>query len=365
MVADAKANAKAFEALRDKIRQDRTLRMAGKAGLPEKDWIAGTAHRPKGETYLELAAHNIAHFAPGKGPEDHRASWEAIHKQALEAAQTAKKVTDEASMLNGFAAHFLTDAFAAGHLVAKPETMAQAGKNFDAMATTGWVAKENDFSKGLARGLLADKTVAAELAKWELKVVSWGEFTPERLSEVIFGMRSEAPDEFLSLFARIVHDQLDDAIKAGKGLEVTNANGDVWTLSGDETLHLSQDTQYIAGQAVEASRTNLATAAGGGKLDFKAMFGNVWKFVPRPTTKAEHDAAVKAAAAATSTQLIVLAPGASSGEEQLKRTVTTFTDPARAETVDAIVKLAASKLDAVIDQLQAKGYARKKAVKKP
>ena len=267
-------------------------------------------------------------------------------------------------MLNGFAAHFLTDAFAAGHLVAKPETMAQAGKNFDAMATTGWVAKENDFSKGLARGLLADKTVAAELAKWELKVVGWGELTPERLSEVIYGMRSEAPDEFLSLFARIVHDQLDDAIKAGKGPEVTNANGDVWTLSGDETLHLSTDTQYIAGQAVEASRHNLATAAGGGKLDLPQLFGRVWKFVPRPTTKAEHDAAVKAAAAATSSTTIVLAPGADAGEAQLKGTVTTFTDPARAETVDDIVKLAASKLDAVIDQLQAKGYARKKVVKK-
>lgn len=117
---------------------------------------------------------------------------------------------------------------------------------------------------------------------------------------------------------------------------------------------------------MKASRANLAVAAGGGKLDLPALFANVWKYVPRPTTKAEHDAAVKALAAATSTSgTVVLAPGARPGDAQLKETVTNFTDPARKETIDAIVKLAASKLDAVIDQLQVKGYARKKAKKKP
>ena len=368
MVADAKANPKAFENLRNKIRDDEKLRVQGKKGLEEKDWIDATAHRPKDETYLGLAAKNISHFAPGKGPENNKVTWETLHKRALEAAQTGKAVTDEAAMLNAFAAHFLTDAFSAGHLVPKPEIMEQAGKNFDAMPTTGILAKENDFSKALGAGLMANPKVAAELAKWELKVVAWGEFDKDRLSEVIYGMRTKAPDDFLSLFARVVHDRLDNAIKKGKGegLEVTNANGDLWTLAGDETLNLSQDTQYVAGRAVEASRKNLETAAKTtGTLDVPALFGNVWKFVPRPTTKAEHDAAVKALAAATSTTTKILAPGVRPGDQLLNDTVTQFTNPGDADTVKDIVDLAAQKLDAVIDQLKAKGYARPKTMAAP
>jgi hypothetical protein len=367
MVADAKANKGAFQALRDRIRDDRTLREQGKKGLEEKAWIDATAHRPKGETYLELASKNISHFAPGKGPVNNKTTWEALHRRALEQAQRDKKASDEAAMLNAFAGHFLTDAFAAGHMVAKPEIMEQAGTKFDAMPTTGLVAKENDFSKALGKGLMADPKVAAELAKWQLRVATWGEFTPERLSEVIFGMRAKAPDDFLSLFARVVHDQLDDAIKAGKdkGLEVTNDNGDIWTLSGDETLNLSADTQFVAGRAVEASRKNLEIAASSATLDHAALFANVWRFVPRPTTKAEHDAALKALAAATSTSQRLLAPGARPGWEQMNDVVGTFTDPTRPETVAAIVKLAASKLDAVIDQLRQKGYAQPKPPPRP
>jgi hypothetical protein len=368
MVADAKANPKAFENLRNKIREDEKLRVQGKKGLEEKEWIDATAHRPKDETYLGLAGKNISHFAPGKGPVSNKSTWETLHKRALEAAHTAKAVTDEAAMLNAFAAHFLTDAFSAGHLVPKPEMMEQAGKNFDAMPTTGILAKENDFSKALGAGLMANPKVAAELKKWELKVVAWGEFDKDRLSEVIYGMRSEAPDDFLSLFARVVHDRLDNAIKKGKGegLEVTNANGDVWTLAGDETLNLSQDTQYIAGRAVAASRANLETAAKTtGSLDVPALYTNVWQFVPRPTTKAEHDAAVKALAAATSTTTKILAPGVRPGEQLLNDVVTQFTNPGDAEAVKDIVDLAAQKLDAVIDQLKAKGYARPKIVAPP
>jgi len=367
MVADAAANRGKFEKLRDEIRSDRTLREQGKDGRPEQAWISATAHRPKGETYLDLASVNLAHFAPGKGAEDHRKAFVALHRRALDAAKAAGKVTDEAAMLNAFGGHFLTDAFAAGHLVNKREVMDTAGQKFDAMSTTGTLIKENDFSKKLAKGLLANATVAKELANWELKVVAWGAFTPERLSEVIYGMRGEAPDSFLSLFARVVHDQLDDAIKAGKdqGLEVTNDNGDVWTLSGDETLRLSPETQMIAGWAVEASRRNLEQAAAEkGALDYDAYVANAWRFAPRPTTQQQHADALKRAAEATSSSH-VLQPAAGAGRDQLNDVVATYTNPADDKTINAVIDLAVSKFDAVLDQLQEKQVARRKVASPP
>lgn len=302
MSADAAAHKAQFEKLLADIRDDRERRAAGKAGVEEKVWISDTAHRPKGETYADLAAANFAHFAPGKaGGPDHKKTWEELHRRALDighaAASTDKQVPDEARVINAFAAHFLTDAFSAGHLANKRELMNAAQAKFDALPTTGTFIKENSFSKAVAKGMLADPKISAELAKWELRIASWGEFTEERTSELIYGMRGDKPEMFLSLFARTVHDDLDYAIRGGadKGLEVTNDNGDVWTLAGDETLRLSPTTQQIADKAVQIARDNLATAASTpGPLDYDALFKNVWRFTPRPTTPDQHAKAVAA-----------------------------------------------------------------------
>ena len=53
------------------------------------------------------------------------------------------------------------------------------------------------------------------------------------------------------------------------------------------------------------------------------------------------------------------------GDQLLNDTVTQFTNPGDADTVKDIVDLAAQKLDAVIDQLKAKGYARPKTMAAP
>jgi hypothetical protein len=304
MVADATANEAAFKKLLADIRSDRELRAQGKEGIPEDTWVDDTKHRPKDEKYLDLAGANFAHFAPGKGGgPNFKDTWEALHKRALDLAHAAaagnKKVPDEASRINAFAAHFLTDAFSAGHVIAKKDLMDRAQSKFDALKTTGVLYKENAFSKAVARGLLADGKVSAEFAKRELflKGRGWGEFSQERTSVLVYGLRGEEPQLFFSLFARTVHDHLDEAIRKGDefGLEVINDNGDVWTLAGDATLRLSPDTLQIATKAVEASRANLVTAASTtGPLDYEALFKAVWRFVPRPTTRAEHDTAVAA-----------------------------------------------------------------------
>jgi peptidoglycan hydrolase-like protein with peptidoglycan-binding domain len=302
MSADAAAHKAQFEKLLADIRDDRERRAAGKAGVEEKVWIVDTAHRPKAETYTQLAAANFAHFAPGKaGGPDHKQVWEDLHRRALDiahaAASTDKRVPDEARVINAFAAHFLTDAFSAGHLANKRDVMNLAQPRFDLLPTTGTFAKENWFSKAVAKGMHADPKITAELAKWELRIAGWGEFTEARTSELIYGMRGQKPEMFFGLFARTVHDELDYAIRGGadKGLEVTNDNGDVWTLAGDETLRLSPTTQRIAGKAVQIARDNLATAASTpGPLDYGALFRNVWRFTPRPTTADQHAKAVAA-----------------------------------------------------------------------
>ena len=380
MVDDAIGNKAKFEGLLKAIREDRDLRLQGKEGLPESRWVGATAHRPKGETYLDLAAANESHFAPGKRGANNKSTWQALHKQALDIAHAAaagdKQVPDGARMRNGFAAHFLTDAFSAGHLIAKLDVMDLARTAFARLPTTGWKIKENDFSKGVAAGLLANPTAKAELDKRELKLITWGDFTPQRLSELIYGMSVNDPDtpedesqEFFSLFARTVHDELDEAILKGKdqAIEVTNDNGDVWTLAGDETLRLSPETREIAARAVEASRANLETAARTpGALDYDALFQNVWRFVPRPTTKPQHEAAVKAKATAVDVvsgggvPTKVIQPGSRAGWEQLNEAVSTLTDAGRRETVNAVVRLAVKKLDAVILKLEEKGRTRLK-----
>jgi peptidoglycan hydrolase-like protein with peptidoglycan-binding domain len=306
MSADATANRAKFQKLLDDIRADRALRLAGKEGIKDEVWDADTAHRPKGETYTDLAGANFAHFAPGKvaGP-NFKDSWESLHRRALDLAHAAasgsKEVPDEARVINGFAAHFLTDAFSAGHLANKKELMDAAQAKFDALPTTGMIWKENSFSKAVAKGMLADATISTELAKWELDLgTGYKPFAQENTSELIYGLRKKEPQLYFSLFARTVHDDLDAAIRGGaaKGLEVTNDNGDVWTLSGDETLSLSPTTQSIAAKAVEAARDNLSAAASTpGPLDYAALFKKVWRFTPRPTTDAEHTAAVAAKAA--------------------------------------------------------------------
>jgi hypothetical protein len=308
MSADAAANTAKFQKLLDDIRADRALRSAGKDGIKDEVWDADTAHRPKGETYTDLAGANFAHFAPGKAAgANFKDSWESLHRRALDLAHAAasgnREVPDEARVINGFAAHFLTDAFSAGHLANKKELMDAAQAKFDALPTTGLIWKENSFSKGVARGMLADGKISAELAKWELDLgTGFKPFGTENTSELIYGLRGKEPQLYFSLFARTVHDNLDAAIRDGaaKGLEVINDNGDVWTLAGDETLSLSPTTQSIAARAVEAARDNLSVAASTpGPLDYAALFKKVWRLTPRPTTDSEHTTAVAAKAAAS------------------------------------------------------------------
>jgi Domain of unknown function (DUF4157) len=67
-----------------------------------------------GGRYISLAAHNVSHFANVSGGRNNLATWRDGHAAAL--ALAAAGNANAAWAMNAAADHFLTDAFAAGHL---------------------------------------------------------------------------------------------------------------------------------------------------------------------------------------------------------------------------------------------------------
>lgn len=318
----------------------------GGTAVSNAEWADATKSRPKDQQYLELAKRNDPHFAPrasgapgAKG--DHRAEWRKYHQQAIEAtiASTASGKTgvpDEATVLNGFAAHFLTDAFAAGHLVNKDDAMDKAKAMWQKQTFSGTFFKESAFTKGVAHQVLSDPKVAALMAKKELKEIAFGDVTEERFSEFITLMADKKPDQFFNAFARLIHDQLNESINPPRiSLEVTNARGDVWNLSGDETLAQSPDTLRIMRAAVAQSYSNLEAAAKltGTPADLEPYFKAVWDYTPKPTA---------------------------AGQKMLDGIVSTYTDPTNALTVDAFAELTIKQIDTLVAELTAQGFMRDK-----
>jgi hypothetical protein len=109
-----------------------TLEQAGEK-VTNKDWEDATTNN----RYTELVEVNSRHFAPPNKfvetgtttGENHKRAWEEHHKSALQLSQKGEK--DKALQVNSFGDHFLTDAFAAGHLFNKEDMMAKVHKIFN------------------------------------------------------------------------------------------------------------------------------------------------------------------------------------------------------------------------------------------
>ena len=294
------------------IRRDRDAKLGrpGANHVSTAEWQAATSKR-KGKNYLALAEDNASHFAPAKagaaaGGRNHKAEWEKYHQQALEKALAAAsgdgKVPPEAIALNGFAAHFLTDAFAAGHLFNKQEMLERAKAEWKKLATTGWAFEENKLTKAVAKQVLADPVAGPKLKAKQLKLIDWGPVTEQRFSEFLWQMADsdKSRDKFFNAFVLMVHNRLNASVRdePGFAIHVENARGDAWDLSGDDTLANSPRTLEIALQAVDESYANLKLAARTtGVLDHVACFKRVWDYTPKPTKiGAEHmEALIKSA----------------------------------------------------------------------
>ncbi len=337
--------------LRALIRRDKE-HFEGKAGVKavgNPEWSTATAGRPANKQFMEMAKRNEAHFAPrkmttGAPNTDNKSKWEELHGRALlkvveHVAGGGKGVPEEATTLNAFAAHFLTDAFSAGHMIHKDDVMSKAkdmwGKQKE---TSGLIFGESKFTKGVARKVLGDAGVKAKLAGKQLKLAAWGEITEERFSELIWQMEKKKPAEFFQAFARVVHDELNRSVKdPAHAIEVTNGK-DTWTLAGDETLSFSPKTLEVARAAVDQSYDNLqAVAAKSESPDVTEYYGRVWAYVPH-TTK--------------------------TGEERMKKVVDSLTDANTDESIDAFAALAIEQIDTAIAELTAQGYMRDKPKEK-
>jgi hypothetical protein len=294
------------------IRRDKNayLGQGGATHVSDDEWEAATQHGPhRKKTYLELAAENATHFGPRHSghdwnwmtARDHKAEWQRIHKHALDIAHAAKTPAElqRAYAYNAFAAHFLTDAFAAGHLISKAEAMEQAQRSWARLHTDYMVFHENDLTRRVAENVLADRRAGQVLRGYAIKLVRWQDMSAEALSEVLwqFATTDKYREQFYDNFVKAVHDELNDS-----GVEVTNERGDgPWTLRGD--THLLPDDPWAVDRATyEASKAsseaslrvgraavaesvrNVGLASRtAGPIDFQKMFDRVWTYTPRPT----------------------------------------------------------------------------------
>jgi len=341
-----------FKQLLEQVRKEKQFFTKPK-GLPEAErhkvkdevWDEILKDQPEGKRYLDMAAKNTSHFAPGPSqanPDvDHKHEWRSYHLKAIELARAGK--VDEAFLTNAFGDHFLTDAFSAGHMINKDAVMAKAKAQM--IAVGGHYS--NDFTDKVADGLLKRaprlydyKIRTSSVAVWKgEKDRGWWDMNASSLSKVIFGAwdDSKTKEKFLSLFARFVHDDLNQLIntKAG-GLLVENERKNKWPLSGDETLAASPDTLRIGRRAVARSQRDIlaAKAAGHkGKLDPEKLCEAVWAYTPHPTAD---------------------------GQKAIDEAIDTYGNPKRQETVEKFIDFSVAQLDLSIKELKGLGRLRLK-----
>jgi hypothetical protein len=299
------------------------------ADVGDGEWDAATHHR-----YLDLAEKNYTHFAPDTLLNDaiasqpprhsnHKAEWERYHAMALHEARGAGSggAPAHAMIVNAFGDHFLTDAFAAGHLVNKDAVTNYFKHNF--LAGDGLTDDAGHFFDSLAdhtfTGELRTKFSRLETADW----THWHGVplpfhanidSPSRFASLLKEICSQRPERVANLALKALHDHLNE-----HGIRVGNDAGDPeWSLTGDG--HLTDTTKAIMLRAVQASVANIRDPQLRAAND-ATCFGRVWRFTPKLT----------AASRPTVVNLI-----------------RDYTSPASARLFDAAVALLPQKVDQLI-----------------
>ncbi|MFG2296014.1 DUF4157 domain-containing protein [Streptomyces sp. NPDC048603] len=203
--------------IRDAIREERSGGLPGGRANERYQNITlkyiGRGKRAAADTFLGMAQVNAPHFTP-----TNRAAWKELHTRALRLARSAggdPARIREALLVDAFGGHFLTDAFASGHLFDK-------------------------------------KTLETQIALW----VSRNQVTPAnpemRAYYAIVG--ADMPQ----LILKNIHDRLNT-----EGVEVTNRLGMSWRAFGDSHLAAGPQTLRVGAWAVLASRRQITDAAAG------------------------------------------------------------------------------------------------------
>ena len=161
----------------------------------------------------------------------------------------------------------------------------------------------------------------------------------ETMTNIIEILRHWKMDYVMSMFAKLVHDRLNHSIEnTTGGVEVQNAAGDTWRLSGDETLARSPKTLEIGQKAVAQSRQNIQNASTDKDYDPDKAVAFVQVFVPKPTA---------------------------AGQKEIDDATNTLTDPKQQATIDGFTAVAIDNIDLLISQLVEQNIMRLKAVATP
>lgn len=308
--------------------------------------------------YLKLAEDNYEHFSPpmvamGSGLRtshgDNRSEWERYHRQAIEEAQAEGLAQpngvdiffEKALIINAFADHFLTDAFAAGHLINKEvmidrfkaaflngsDLTSAADTFFDRVAKVAW------------KGDVA--TRFSKLETYDHPDVSVGPLdvplpwhpnidSAEMLARVLKGAATQEPDRVGNLVVKALHDYLNT-----NGVEVTNDAGDgAWILPGDGTLtvgtgrltqaNLAKNLKIMR-KAVQQSIDDInSPSIRASNLDFQKYFDGVWRYVPILT---------------------------SASQKQVTALIADYTNPGSSSLVNAAAAIVKDQLDSFIKLL--------------
>jgi LysM repeat protein len=299
-----------------------------------EQWQAATDQR-----YLDLARTNESHFAPsdpalvtpsGVASTNHKAEWERYHEAALKASQAGN--LDRALALNSFADHFLTDAFAAGHLINKRDVMEKFKQTLPANSKGEFAGDALKFFDAVAKksfvGDVAKQFSEHETVEWKGGVFRPNIDSPSRFSKLLQGIHVNEPDLVSNAIARAVHTTLN---REPGGVPVKNARGQSWNLSGDETLN--DDTRKIVRRAVAQSQLNVLSVCNtSAPLDLKAAYTRVWAYTPRPTAE---------------------------GAALIKKRVGAGTDPTESSLTDAVATLIKENCKEILKQLVARKILKK------
>lgn len=306
MMGDGAAPLSLIKSLIDRnTRYYQTHKTTDSLDVSNAEWDKAT-----GDRYLKLAEENYEHFSPNviftdgtaRAANRHgtnKSAWEAHHRRAILEAQKLASASGGAGpapipewplIINAFGDHFLTDAFASGHLLNKEVMIAYFKQSFFSGSSLR-DAGEDFFKRVAEKAFVGDvrrKFSVLETADYPVCVWGWCLMwhpnidTTNAFRKLLLAAAKQEPDKIANVALKALHDRLNK-----EGLEVTNSAGDgTWVLKGDGyLLPTTGDTSKsldIMRRAVRQSVDNVKdSVASAGNL--AQAFEKVWKHVPQPT----------------------------------------------------------------------------------
>ncbi len=279
----------------DRVQRDRAKEKNKSLDVGDEKWEKVTGGR-----YLNLAEDNFEHYSPNniyrnepwvanvRKNRDNKVEWQKYHTRAITEAQKMMKAAGNSAsppflegplIINAFGDHFLTDAFAAGHVISKDATIEMFKYNF-LNGKSLKPAAQKFFEK------VASKAFKGEVAKkfsvletFEPVFLWWNPNidTVNAFRKLLIAIAEQKPDEIANLAVKALHDNLNKL-----GVEVTNDAGDgVWRLTGDGLLDAKNLS--IIKKAVQQSIDNVNDPANATSPNIQAAIDKVWKHIPKLT----------------------------------------------------------------------------------